>query len=44
MNWLFVAGGYPFSEAPFRRTNPYRIQERLDPDLIYTKRWLKEKF
>jgi deoxyribodipyrimidine photo-lyase len=41
MNWLFVAGGYPFSEAPFRRTNPYRIQERLDPDLIYTKRWLK---
>jgi deoxyribodipyrimidine photo-lyase len=41
MNWLFVAGGFPFSEPPFRRTNPYRIQERLDPDLIYTKRWLK---
>lgn len=41
MNWLFVSGGYPFSEPPFRRVNPDRQAKLLDPDGIYRKRWLK---
>ena len=41
MNWLFVAGGYPFSEAPFRRHDPERTAKRLDPEKIYINTWLK---
>lgn len=39
-NWCWVASVLPFSQAPFRRHNPERIQERLDPDRIYTNKWL----
>ena len=39
-NWCWVASVLPFSQAPFRRHIPDRIQERLDPDRIYTERWL----
>lgn len=41
MNWLFVSGGYPFSEPPFRRVNPDRQAKLLDPEGVYRKRWLK---
>jgi deoxyribodipyrimidine photo-lyase len=41
MNWLFIAGGYPFSEAPFRKVNPERQAKILDSEGIYRKRWLK---
>jgi len=41
MNWLFIAGGFPFSEAPFRKVNPERQAKLLDPEGIYRKRWLK---
>ncbi len=44
MNWLFVSGGYPFSEPPFRKVNPDRQSKLLDPDGIYRKRWLGKKF
>ena len=39
-NWCWVASVLPFSQAPFRRHNPVTIQERLDPDRIYTNKWL----
>lgn len=38
-NWCWVASVLPFSQAPFRRHNPVTLQERLDPDRIYTDRW-----
>jgi deoxyribodipyrimidine photo-lyase len=41
MNWLFVAGGFPFSEPPFRKVNPERQAKLLDSEGIYRKRWLK---
>jgi deoxyribodipyrimidine photo-lyase len=41
MNWLFIAGGFPFSEAPFRKVNPDRQAKLLDSEGIYRKRWLK---
>jgi deoxyribodipyrimidine photo-lyase len=41
MNWLFVSGGYPFSEPPFRKVNPDRQAKILDSEGIYRKRWLK---
>lgn len=44
MNWLFIAGGYPFSEAPFRKVNPDRQAKILDSEGIYRKRWLGTKF
>jgi deoxyribodipyrimidine photo-lyase len=41
MNWLFVAGGFPFSEPPFRKVNPERQAKLLDSEGIYRKHWLK---
>jgi deoxyribodipyrimidine photo-lyase len=41
MNWLFIAGGFPFSEAPFRKVNPERQAKLLDSEGVYRKRWLK---
>ena len=41
MNWLFIAGGFPFSEPPFRKVNPERQAKLLDSEGVYTKRWLK---
>jgi deoxyribodipyrimidine photo-lyase len=41
MNWLFIAGGYPFSEAPFRKVNPDRQAKILDSEGVYRNRWLK---
>lgn len=41
MNWLFIAGGFPFSEAPFRKVNPERQARLLDSEGVYRKRWLE---
>ncbi|NDG28038.1 MAG: hypothetical protein EB120_12810 [Proteobacteria bacterium] len=41
-NWCWVASVLPFSQAPFRRHIPERIQARLDPELEYTIQWLGE--
>ena len=41
-NWCWVASVLPFSQAPFRRHNPERIQLRLDPERKYTQHWLSE--
>jgi deoxyribodipyrimidine photo-lyase len=41
-NWCWVASVLPFSQAPFRRHVPERIQKRLDPGLEYTERWLDQ--
>lgn len=38
-NWCWVASVLPFSQAPFRRHNPQRIKERLDPESIYITRY-----
>ena len=40
MNWLFVSGGYPFSEPPFRKVNPERQSKLLDAEGVYRKLWL----
>lgn len=40
MNWCWVASVLPFSQAPFRRHDPERIAERLDPEGVYVRRWL----
>lgn len=40
-NWCWVASVLPFSQAPFRRHVPERIQKRLDPNRKYTKNWLE---
>jgi deoxyribodipyrimidine photo-lyase len=42
-NWCWVASVLPFSQAPFRRHDPTRIAERLDPDGVYVERWLGEE-
>lgn len=42
MNWLFIAGGFPFSEAPFRVYNPENFQKKFDSDKKYIKTWLKK--
>ena len=42
-NWCWVASVLPFSQAPFRRHIPERIQERLDPERTYTEHWLLPK-
>jgi deoxyribodipyrimidine photo-lyase len=42
MNWLFIAGGFPFSEAPFRVYNPDNFQKKFDKDKEYIKTWLKK--
>ncbi len=39
-NWLFVSGGYPFSEPPFRKVSLERQAKKLDPDGEYVKKWL----
>jgi deoxyribodipyrimidine photo-lyase len=41
-NWCWVASVLPFSQAPFRRHNPERIQLKLDPERKYTQHWLPE--
>ncbi len=40
LNWCWVASVLPFSQAPFRRHDPERIAERLDPEGVYVRRWL----
>jgi deoxyribodipyrimidine photo-lyase len=40
MNWLHVAEHFPFSQAPFRRHDPFRTAEKLDPTGEYIKKWL----
>ena len=42
MNWLFIAGGFPFSEAPFRVYNPENFQKKFDKDKTYIHTWLKK--
>ena len=42
-NWCWVASVLPFSQAPFRRHNPERIQERLDPGKNYIQSWLNHQ-
>ena len=42
MNWLFIAGGFPFSEAPFRVYNPDSFEKKFDKDKTYIKTWLKK--
>ena len=42
MNWLFIAGGFPFSEAPFRVYNPDSFQKKFDKDKEYIHTWLKK--
>ncbi len=41
MNWIWVASVLPFASAPFRRHDPVRTAERLDPDSTYRNQWLK---
>ena len=41
MNWLFIAGGFPFSEAPFRVYSPSSFEKKFDSDKEYIKTWLK---
>ncbi len=41
MNWLFIAGGFAFSEAPFRVYSPDSFQKKFDSDKEYIKTWLK---
>ena len=43
LNWCWVASVLPFSQAPFRRHDPERIAERLDPEGVYVRRWLGEE-
>lgn len=42
MNWLFIAGGFPFSEAPFRVYNPDNFQKKFDKDKEYIHKWLRK--
>lgn len=42
MNWLFIAGGFAFSEPPFRVYNPENFQKKFDSDKKYIKTWLKK--
>ena len=42
MNWLFIAGGFPFSEAPFRVYSPSSFEKKFDKDKEYIKTWLKK--
>jgi len=39
-NWMFVSGGYPFSEPPFRKVSLERQAKKLDPEGEYVKKWL----
>lgn len=41
-NWQWVASTGTDSQPYFRILNPYRQQEKFDPELIYIKRWLPE--
>jgi deoxyribodipyrimidine photo-lyase len=43
LNWCWVASVLPFSQAPFRRHDPERIAERLDPEGVYVRRWLGDR-
>ncbi len=43
LNWCWVASVLPFSQAPFRRHDPERIAERLDPEGVYVRRWLGDE-
>lgn len=42
MNWLFIAGGFPFSEAPFRVYSPSSFEKKFDKEKEYIKTWLKK--
>jgi deoxyribodipyrimidine photo-lyase len=42
MNWLFIAGGFPFSEAPFRVYSPSSFENKYDKDGSYREKWLKK--
>ncbi len=39
-NWCWVASVLPFSQPPFRRFDPERTAEAVDPDGEYRKKWL----
>lgn len=41
-NWQWVASTGTDSQPYFRIFNPYRQQERFDPEFIYIKRWIPE--
>lgn len=38
-NWTWVASLLPYSQAPFRKHDPYSIAKKLDPDNTYIKVW-----
>jgi deoxyribodipyrimidine photo-lyase len=42
MNWIWVASVLPFASAPFRRHDPYRSAERLDPEGTYVGMWARQ--
>ena len=39
-NWCWVASILPFSQPPFRRFDPERTQEAIDPEGAYVAKWL----
>lgn len=39
-NWCWVASVLPFSQPPFRRFDPERTAEVIDPDGVYRETWL----
>ncbi len=39
-NWCWVASVLPFSQPPFRRFDPERTAETIDPDGAYRAKWL----
>jgi deoxyribodipyrimidine photo-lyase len=41
-NWCWVASVLPFSQPPFRRFDPERTAEVIDPDGAYRKQWLSD--
>lgn len=41
-NWQWVAGSGCDAAPYFRVFNPYSQQEKFDPQLTYTRRWVRE--
>ncbi len=41
-NWCWVASVLPFSQPPFRRFDPERTADVIDPDGEYRRQWLGE--
>jgi deoxyribodipyrimidine photo-lyase len=39
-NWCWVSSVLPFSQPPFRRFDPERTAEAIDPDGAYRAKWL----